>query len=314
MTTLKKKPAAALATPPDATGDHGFSLISRRKLLALYAAMLKCRMMRERIRRPSAGKRRAAFPGRGGEAIAAGIVIDLLRGDAICAPRGELAPRFLKGVPLRTIFGSVLTPRSAPGRRFDAVAAGDAGANVLPALETFADQFEVASRAARLGMRGKSMKVTVLFCGREEFTDHAWEQSLRSAAVARLPMLFVCHGRPQAKNLAQQAQRCGLPGITVDQEDVVAIYRVASEALAHARRGNGPTLIECKPWIVRTPSRRSRAGNAIRNMETYLAGKGLFKPKFKADVLSQFERELDEAAAKAGLHRKDFAKHSKGRV
>jgi acetoin:2,6-dichlorophenolindophenol oxidoreductase subunit alpha len=293
MTTRKSKPGAA---PAD---KNGFSLISNEKLLALYAAMLKCRMIERRLGPFAAANGLAILRGR--EASAAGVLIDLLPEDAICVPRGDAAARLLKGISLKRIFSAVLSSRR---RGLDAAAADW---NVLPSAEAFADRLEVATRAARLRVRGKKKKVTVLVLDGKEAGSEEWERALCSAAAARLPMLFVCHSGSREGDLVGQALRCGVPAITVDQEDAVAIYRVASEAIAHARRGNGPTLIECKRWMVpAAKSSRQSRGNAIRNMERYLAGKGLLNHKCKAKVVAEFGRELDVAAAKAG----DGAVHS----
>lgn len=266
--------------------DHGFSLISKEKLLSLYAAMLRCRMLEERLRLLSPGKSRAAFRGR--EAIAAGVVTDLLPDDTVSAQRGDAGPRLLKGVSLKAIVAA------ASARRARSAVAAETGANVLPTADTFAERFEAAARAARRGARPKKKKITAFFCGSEGPRDAAWEESLRSAAADRLPVLFVCRGYAGTTDLAQQAQRCGLPGITVDEEDAVAIYRVASEAMAHARRGNGPTLIDCRRWTLRGASTRRR--NAVRTMEAYLTGKGLLNREFRNEVVAQFTRELDRAA------------------
>jgi pyruvate dehydrogenase E1 component alpha subunit len=302
MTTRKSKP------PAEPAGKQGFSLISNEKLLALYAAMLQCRLLDERIRRLSTKKGLTAFRDR--EAIAAGIVPDLLSEDSICASPGDLAPRFLKGVSLTAIVSAVLASnRRGVHARVDALAAGDDQVNVLPSLHIFSARLEATIRAARLGPTGKRKKIAVLFLSTEESADALWEPSLRSAAAARLPLLFVCQADARATDLAQQARRCGLPGIAVDREDVVAIYRVASEAIAHARRGNGPTLIECMRWRVQGAHRRPGAGNAVRTMENYLAGKGLFSPRFKAEVVSEFSRELEKAGSKVRAQmRKNSAK------
>lgn len=282
MTTRKRK---SRALPAD---DDSFSLISNEKLRALYIAMLQCRMLQERMRLLARGKRRAALPAVGREAAAAGILIDLLAGDTLCAPIGDVASCFVKGVPLRAIFS-----------QRGVTAAFSAKANVLPRTENFADRLELALRAARLGAHGEQQEIAVLILDSREAADNEWEDALRLAASERLPLLFVCHGRPRDPDLARQAQRCGLPGITVDEEDVVALYRVASEAIAHARRGNGPTLIEYKRWILqgKIPRTQPRAGNSVRNMEAYLTAKSLFDPRLKAKVAAQFERKLDKAAA-----------------
>ena len=83
---------------------------------------------------------------------------------------------------------------------------------------------------------------------------------------------------------------------------------MASEAIAHARKGNGPTLIECKAFRRHgrslTDFRKKRSPDEIEpwepedpilNMEKYLAAKGLFREKFKLDISSGFSKELNAA-------------------
>jgi pyruvate dehydrogenase E1 component alpha subunit len=290
MTPGKKKPAA----PPV---DEGFSLIPNERLLALYAAMLQCRMLLQRMRVVGGGTLRSSSADSRREAIAAGIVVGLLADDALSAPRGDIAPGLLKGLLLKRIFAAVV----AEGCNVAAAwPAGETRSRVLPAPATLAARVAAAERAARLGKRGRKKKVVAVFCGVQEPWDCVWPQTLRAAAKARLPILFVFEAEPKTEAFAPMAQEFGLPGITVDCQDVVAIYRVASEAIAHARRGNGPTLIECKPWVVAGSGRRMGAsGGALRTMEKYLASKGLFRRQFKAETVSRFERELDEAVAAA---------------
>jgi TPP-dependent pyruvate/acetoin dehydrogenase alpha subunit len=69
--------------------------------------------------------------------------------------------------------------------------------------------------------------------------------------------------------------------MTVDACDVVAVYRVASESIAHARQGFGPTLIECRQWDGPDATR-----SPIMNMEKYLDRKGLFNKATKAEIVS----------------------------
>jgi TPP-dependent pyruvate/acetoin dehydrogenase alpha subunit len=290
MTTRKSKLAA------ESTSATSFSLISHGKLRALYSAMLQCQMLERRVRRLAAGKHLKDVRTGVGEAVAAGIVLDLFHGDTICAPSGDLATPLLKGVPLRALLSTVA---SSHHRGSPALSADFVDVNALPFSEIFADQLELTIRAARVSAKKK--KIAVLFLNSKETATAEWEQFLCAAAAERLPVLFVCHSGRRKTDLVRQAHRCGLPGITVDEEDVVAIYRVASEAITHARRGNGATLIECKRWTVRG---QVRGRDAVHNMETYLMGKGLFSPAFKAKIGAFFERELDAAAANARGTRK----------
>ncbi|MGA3136616.1 MAG: thiamine pyrophosphate-dependent enzyme [Terracidiphilus sp.] len=102
------------------------------------------------------------------------------------------------------------------------------------------------------------------------------------------------------------------PAITVDGNDIVAVYRVASEAIAHARKGNGPTLIECQTGRsdghseigsgkFRDPAEveRWKAGDPILKMEKYLIRKGLFSEEFKKQIAGEFSKELNAAIESA---------------
>jgi pyruvate dehydrogenase E1 component alpha subunit len=274
----------------------GFSLISKEKLLQLYTALLKCRMLEARIRSLCPGKGRDYLSPSGREASAAGILIDLLPEDALLTSRYDLACRFLKGVPLQSLVSTCFL--SEPQNPV-AISAGDARINLLPCFEKFADRLHAAAGAAKRGGRGKWRPITVLMIDSKEAVPKLWKPALHSAAASRLPILFVCHSMGEDRDLVHQAEQSGMPGIRVDQEDVVAMYRVASEAIGHARRGSGPTLIECRRWTVNGESEppRPRGGLAIANMEAYLSGKGLLSRAYKAETTAQFRRELDEAAA-----------------
>lgn len=287
MTTRKKKPSAP-------AGNDGFSLISNEKLLALYAAMLKCRILQQRIRKLAGASSAAAF-GSGHEASVVGAVLDLLPRDAISPPRGGLSPCMVKGVRLKTIFAWLgaqagpLPPRYAPR-------------SVIAPGADLAAQLKAACRAARQNGKAGNKNIVVLFCHSAQLMRGAALELLHAATFERLPILIVCHGKPGNEDIAPRAHDYGLPGITVDGEDVVAVYRVVSEAISHARRGNGPTLIECRPWVVAGRKKRA-SGNAIRNMEEYLSRKGLFSAKHKSEVAAQFTRELEKAAAKSSARR-----------
>jgi TPP-dependent pyruvate/acetoin dehydrogenase alpha subunit len=82
-----------------------------------------------------------------------------------------------------------------------------------------------------------------------------------------------------------------LPRITVDGNDVVAMYRATHESIDRARRDRGPTLIECAAF--RLPGRRQQ--DSVTNLEHYLRGKGLLRPGLKQEIIADFRRELDQS-------------------
>ena len=265
-------------------GNQGFSLISNEKLLQLYSLMVKCRMIEERAhilleQSKSAGKDRDAW---GLEATAVGVAIDLLPKDTIFPAHRWITMNFIKGAPLESLFRSLLLRGPIPN---------------------LAARLKLAARAAMVNKTERNGKIAVAFLSGVSNSPRVWREALTKASAQRLPILFV--GRTslpveqqetRTEEIGLEERPRGLPSITVDGNDVVAVYRVATEAIAHARRGNGPTLIE-----FRIEGRM--ADESIQKMEKYLARKGLFSKGMKLVVLARFTRELDAAivAAQAPL-------------
>lgn len=275
-------------TSPDASlsTHNGFSLISDEKLLELYATMLKCRMLYERIGERGKGDR----AGRGfatDEKIAAiaGTLIDLQSRDALAPSQGGFVPCFVKGVPLASVVAKAIGASGVGGRAY-------ASCHVISPGVRFAKQMERAVGSAMENNRGRDRTAAVIFCGGVDAAAKELESAMRLARRKKLPILFVCWSDVGDGGPAELAQSCGIAGVAVDGNDAVAIYRVATEAIAHARRGSGPTVIDCRPWPVKG---RRGASDPIRNMESYLGQKKLLSRKFKAQVIADFKRELNEA-------------------
>ncbi len=107
-------------------------------------------------------------------------------------------------------------------------------------------------------MTGKG-RVAVSFFGDGASNAGPFHESINIAAKWKLPMLYVCENNlhaantPAAKTLAMEdvaarAAGYGIPGVVVDGNDVFAVHEAAAEAVARARAGDGPTLIECKTY------------------------------------------------------------------
>ncbi|MGA2560276.1 MAG: thiamine pyrophosphate-dependent enzyme [Terracidiphilus sp.] len=219
MTSAKKDTAPA---------TEGFSLISNRKLLSLYAAMRACRKGAEETAATHSSNSKRAPSILGHEAAAVGAAIDLLPEDRIATP-------LLHEAILRTI-----NPQVA----------------LVPSLDgLFANHREEKS-------------ITVVFANAHTTPLAQWRKILDRAIREKLPILFVSlvAGEKPRPYVPPGIRGYTFPSIAVDGHDVVAVYRVASESIAHARKGHGPTLIE---------SMHVSPGCPLRNMEDYLAAKGL---------------------------------------
>ena len=102
-------------------------------------------------------------------------------------------------------------------------------------------------------------QVTVCFFGDGAASQGGFHESLNMAALEKYPILYVCENNMYAattpvgvncplENMADRANGYGIAGKTVDGNNARAVYEAAFEAVARARAGNGPTLLECKTY------------------------------------------------------------------
>jgi 2-oxoisovalerate dehydrogenase E1 component len=102
----------------------------------------------------------------------------------------------------------------------------------------------------------------VAFFGDGAVNNGAFHEGLNMAAIWDLPVLFVCENNMYAteiafayatknQDVAARASTYGMAAVGIDGNDVLAVYQAAEEAVARARAGNGPTLIECKTYRTR---------------------------------------------------------------
>lgn len=305
-----KKSELKAGVSPAPPGDGEFSLISNNKLLDLYVAMLKCRMIADGIANFTKGRhKRSPLIS---EAVTAGITIDLLESDVISPVALDLSPcavkaGVLKGVALKTLLRWWANPSPRLPKVF-------ARANIIPPAASDAARLEAARRlAAHFRSTSCGAVVVFFFDGQETLRSkpavssalsrELLESSLAQAATERLPILFVKQGEANVVDSLPLSNHCGVPCMAVDRDDVVAVYRVASEALVHARRGNGPTLIDSKTWRLSGRGRKTGGPhNSISKMELYLSGKGLAFKRAKEKAIQEFTAELGRARnAVAGI-------------
>ncbi len=114
-------------------------------------------------------------------------------------------------------------------------------------------------------------RVSVAFFGDGVVGNGAFHEALNLASIWSLPVLFVCENNLYAtevpfsyaaKNpdVGGRGGVYGIPGVTVDGNDALAVFAAASEAVARARAGGGPTLLECRTYRLRPHAEGMRDG------------------------------------------------------
>jgi TPP-dependent pyruvate/acetoin dehydrogenase alpha subunit len=283
-----------------AAKSTGGSLIDDAKLKQLYTTMLQCRLLTEHARKL---RRLKTFydPSLGQEAIAVGCAIDLRPQDTVAVASHDSIVSLVKGVELSDVVAQMY---GRPGTT------RQAAHNIIgPSSRTACGHDELYAVAGNVALAGKKEdegNVVMVFSTAAGTSSEAWQKALKIAARRSLPIMFIVENNPwadaRARNgtakLALKAQMDGLTRITVDGNDVVAVYRVAYESLERMRRGGGAVLIEAKPY--RQHGQVSLNGNRdpLTHMERYLTAKKLYTTRWKNGIAQEFSRELS-AAVKA---------------
>jgi 2-oxoisovalerate dehydrogenase E1 component len=260
-------------------------LISHEKLTELYAAMVKCRMIADRtaaLAKAGAIPRGWRMQG-GDEAALAGITGDLRRGDVLSAPGNRWVSALAVGVSLEGLTGS------RNGRGGAGPGAGAAGIS-----------FAEAMKAAKAHKAAKDGRIVLVYWTDPDLVDSAATlvRRMKRAVAENLPIVFVCHFASRVLREqfdltqrgpkgAPEAMAFGMPRITVDAGDVLAVYRVASESIGRARGVRGPTLIECVDHALLFPEgavRDEGTTDPMRVMQEHLG-----KKKIPADAVRRAE-------------------------
>src|SRR5262245_14159314 len=223
--------------------------IAPDELKHLYRAMLLGRRLDERMLRLQRQGRIGTFaPIKGQEASQIGAVSTLTRRDWMVPSFRETAAMLWRGWPIEKLLlffaGYLEGGQPAPDQ------------HDLPIAIPVATQVPHAVGLAYAAQYRGDEIVVMAFCGDGATSEGDFHEACNFAGVWHLPLVFVVQNNQWAisvplkkqthsRTIAQKALAYGFPGIQVDGNDVLAVHAASREAVARARAGQGPTLIEC---------------------------------------------------------------------
>ena len=226
-------------------------LLPHSKLRELHALMLRCRSLERKQRS-------------GREALLAATSIQLLPGDLLSAPAGDVAA------------GQLAPTAKRPGHRQRGRRRG---------ARCFGCR---CARPRREACRHRAPTGIVLAFARAGDAEPGWTGALEWAQAAQLPLILACadatngararSGKQRQPaldfvSMSRLAKRLKLPVLTVDGEDAVAVYRVMQESVLRTRMGGGPAVL----WAVMTPARSiaklPRSSQPIARLRSYLSAR-----------------------------------------
>lgn len=263
----------------------------------------------------------------GQEAVSSGIVKAMRKDDFVCSTYRDHVHALSAGVPAREVmaelFGKVTGCSKGRGGSMHLFSAEH---NLLGGYAFVAEGIPVATGAAfqskyrREALGDASAdQVTACFFGDGASNNGQFFECLNMAALWKLPILFVVENNKWAIGMAhdratsqqeiyKKASVFGMAGVEVDGMDVLAVHSVAREAVARARAGEGPTLIEALTYRFRGHSLadpdelRSKpekdfwfARDPIKRLATYMAEQGLAS----ADELKAIDKRIQATIEEA---------------
>lgn len=229
-------------------------------LLRMYFLMLKIRRVEERLMDIFAQGKIPGFihVSIGQEAVPVGVCSVLRPDDYISNTHRGHGQALAKGADLKKFMAELY------GRR-DGYCRGKAGSmhvackelGIIGSNGVVGGGIPIALGTAFASQYQGNDRVTVCFFGDGATNEGAFHESINLAAVWNLPMVFCCENNRWAEftpqkvhtkleDLSRRAEAYGIPGVTVDGDDVLKVREAAEKAVAKARKGEGPTLLECK--------------------------------------------------------------------
>ena len=256
----------------------------------------------------------------GEEAIAIGSGIQLRPDDYVLPSLRARGYFFAKGISSREMMAGLYGRVTGPARgKNTSHHMGDMKRGVLCGSGIVGGSIPLAVGAA-LGVKmSRRDSVVMVSFGDGSTSRGDFHESLNMAAVWKLPVVFVCENNGWAQGnsalkeravekIALRACGYGMPGVTVDGDDVLAVYDAAEEAIARARRGDGPTLVECVTH--RWTGHSAKDADAYRDRkevesfrqycplaryQKHLLEQKIFTAKEIAAIEEAARREVDEA-------------------
>ena len=218
------------------------------------------------------------YTGRGQEAIPVGSAILSEPNDYVCPSHRDMAALLIRGMTAREILAQYLGRAAGPtGGRDGNMHMGSAQKRLLPIISSIGASIPVASGIA-LAMKYRGEPGVVFnYWGDGASSRGDWHEGINFAAVQKLPIVYLCNNNQYAystplnqqmaiENIADRAPAYGIVAEVIDGNDVIAIYHATRRAIAHARAGAGPYMIECKTFRVAGHSAHDAADYVPREL------------------------------------------------
>ena len=264
--------------------------------------------------------RSGVYTGIGQEAIIVGTCYGLKPDDFIAPLHRDLGSFLMKGVDARTMMSQMFAKDTGLSKgRDSALHSGVNELGIFGNTSMLGANLPVATGIALTYKMEKRDNVVIAYFGEGASNTGDFHEALNIAGVQHLPVLFVCENNQYAysvpleksmaiDDVADRAEGYGFDGVAINGNDVLAVYQATRGALARARGGDGPTLIECKTYRWHGHSEHDKAfyrtneelamwksRDPIPTFATYLTGLHVLTNEKMAEIDAKVTATIDDA-------------------
>lgn len=295
-------------------------------LLNLYQEMVRIRHFEERVKYLFL---EGIMPGtihqcQGQEACAVGVCAALEEDDVITSthrPHGHcLAKGLTANEMMAELFGKTTGCCKGKG---GSMHMGNLEKGVLPAIAIVGGNIPVTAGMGLAFKINEEKRVAISFMGDGATNEGIFHESLNMAAIWNLPVVFVVENNlygastpvnmiMPTKTISERAVIYNMPGVTIDGNDPLVVYETAKEAVARARQGKGPTLLELMTYRITGHSRRdpcayqpkeekesAKQNEPIGRFESYLLSEKVATNELLLKIRDEIDQEIEQAVEAA---------------
>jgi len=296
--------------------------ISNEKMIDMYTVMTRIRMFETRVSELFAAGKVPGFVHLyvGEEGVATGVCANLRASDYITSTHRGHGHLIAKGGDVKLMMAELFGKKTGYCKgKGGSMHIADVGLGILGANGIVGAGPPLATGAALACQYQARADVAVCFFGDGASNQGTTHEAMNLATCWKLPVVFINENNLYGissctvnsmcvPNIADRAAAYDMPGVTVDGNDVMAVYEAAREAIERARRGQGPTLIECKtyrhrghfegdPCVYRQPKELEewKEKDPIPRFEKKLVQLGVLTPEKIEEIKSAMKTSIVEA-------------------
>jgi pyruvate dehydrogenase E1 component alpha subunit len=319
-----ERSAEAVPKPRPAAMLQPSEKLTDAQRAAMFRQMLLCRMFEDRVyylflqgRMPG-----TIHQAQGQEACAVGVCSALREGDMVTSTHRPHEHAVARGIPVRTLMAELFAKTTGCCRgKGGSMHFGDIDRGMLPAIAIVGGGIPLASGYALAMKYRQTGNIVSCFFGDGATNIGAFHEGVNIAAIWDLPVVFICENNlygastsiasvTRVPRLSDRASAYGIPGKTVDGNDVEAVYYAMTEAADRARSGAGPTFLELTTYRFCGHSRSDpghyrpkeevehwKARDPLVRYETHCISSGVLTAGQVDEMKRSVEEELDDAVA-----------------